>query len=179
MSHDLESLARLTRREHDEIFRAGISPTLEEIVGWEFCGWNCSLVPKLGGFQKFVKGFYRRADPPPRACEGFNILAIQNGLDGDWLGRPADDEPRRFGFYTVEPAPKDRSRVPTGGALLLDYGAHERNPRLDPSRLLRDFIVKVEGNPDLLLGSAYLALGLWVFAGYFLLRRRREHDYRG
>lgn len=179
MPHDLEDVAHLTRKELDEIFRAGTPPSVEEIAGWEFCGWNCSLVPKLGRFQKFVKGFYRRPGGLPGECEGFNILALQNGLDGEWLGRPADDEPRRFGFYSVRPAPPAKTGVPPGGALLLDYGDHDANPRLDPSRLLRDTVVKVEGSPDLLLGRAHLALGPWVFAGYFLLKRRRQHDYRG
>ena len=167
--HDFEELARLSRSEHDAIFQAGDPPVIDELVGFDFCGWNCSLLPRLGGFQKFVKGFGRRGDAP----EGWNVATIQNGIDGDWLGLPADDRPRRFGFYTVGPTREPVAGSPSG-SLFLDYGAHPANPRLDPSRLLRDVLVKVEGDPDLLLGRAHFDFGAWVFAGYFLFVWRRE-----
>lgn len=152
-----EEVCLLSRAEHDALWEAGRPPALDALEGWEFEGWNASLAPRLGGFQKFVKGFL--------AGEGYNSPVVQNGLDGEWLGLPADDAARRFGFYRV-------SRTPDG-EILLDYGAHPRNPRLDPSRLLRDTLVEIDGDPDLLLGRAHLALGRWIFAGYFLLHRRR------
>lgn len=176
IERDFEELCRLSRSGHDALFRGGTPPALDEIIGWEFCGWNASLVPKLAGFQKFVKGFYRRPENPAGECEGFNAPTIQNGLDGEWLALPADDEPKRFGFYVVRPAPGGPGTPPS---LLLDYGAHPANPRLEVARLLRDLLVRIEGSPDLLLGKAHLALGRWVFAGYFLLHRRRRHDYAG
>jgi len=175
VSRSLIDVSRLPRAELDEIFRQGTPPTIGELAGWEFKGWNCSLLPKLGGFQKFVKGFYRRAENPAGECEGFNIVMIQNGVDGEWLGLPADDEPKRHGFYRVLPF-EEGGEPPS---LLLDYGVHPANPRLDVTRLLRDLLVKIEGDPDLLLGKAHLALGRWVFGGYFLLERRREHSYAG
>jgi hypothetical protein len=179
MNDDFEDLARLKRTELDRLFCTGTPPTLDELVGWEFSGWNCSLLPKLGGFQKFVKGFYRPPDAPLDQGDGFNIVVIQNGIDADWLGLPADDEPRRYGFYRVRPVvPGELNDVPPGTPLL-DYGAHPKNPRFDVSRLLRDLLVKIEGSSDLLLGKAHLALGRWPFAGYFLLRRRRRHTYAG
>ena len=175
MKRDLRSLARLDRHEHDRLFRQGATPTMEDLVGWEFEGLNCSLLPKLGGFEKFVKGFYRAAATPRDECEGFNAIMIQNGPDGEWLGLPTDDDPKRHGFYRVQRS----DRVGKQPTLLLDYGAHAANPRLDVSRLLRDFLVKIEGSADQLLGRAHLALGRWVFAGYFLLERRRRHDFTG
>ena len=175
MNRDLRTLARATRREHDRLFRQGAPPSIEDLVGWEFEGLNASLVPRIAGFEKFVKGFYRRGASPERECDGFNSVVIQNGADGEWLGLPTDAEPKRHGFYrvaTLEPS----GHPPT---LLLDYGAHPANPRLDVSRLLRDFLVKIEGSSDHLLGRAHLALGRWIFAGYFLLERRRRHDSVG
>lgn len=168
---DFDELARLSRHEHDEIFRQGTPPAVEELVGYDFCGWNCSLLTKLGGFQKFLKCFQRGPADHPGEAEGFNVAAIQNGLDGEWLGLPADDDPRRVGFYTVARLGRPFAGAPAD-ALLLDYGAHPSNRCLDPLRLLRDVVVKVEGNADLLFGRAHLALGAWVFVGYFLLRRR-------
>lgn len=175
MNRDLRTLARASRDEHDRVFRQGTPPAIDDIVGWEFEGLNCSLVPKIAGFEKFVKGFYRGAATAERVCEGFNAVVIQNGADGEWLGLPSDDEPTRHGFYRVATFEPPGS-PPT---LLLDYGAHPANPRLDVSRLLRDFLVKIEGSADHLLGRAHLALGRWLFAGYFLLERRRPHDYAG
>ena len=152
-----EDVCLLSRAEHDRLWASGTAPALDSLAGYEFEGWNASLAPKLGGFQKFVKGFLDG--------EGYNSPVVQNGLDGEWLGLPADDDARRFGFYRVTTTPR--------GEVLLDYGAHPANPRLDPSRLLRDVLVEVERDPDLLLGRAHLALGRWIFAGYFALRRRR------
>ena len=58
-------------------------------------------------------------------------------------------------------------------ALLLDYG--RGNPWYDPSRQLRDYLVRcVPGSDDLLLGKAYMALGPWrIPATFFLLERHR------
>jgi hypothetical protein len=172
---DFIELSHLRRREHEALFRSGAPVSIDEVVGFEFCGWNCSLVPKIGGFQKFIKGFYRGSGTPTAEAEGYNSPAIQNGIDGEWLGTPDDDAARRFGFYTVTAF----HRAGAPDALLLDYGAHRRNPRLDFWRLVRDLVVKVDGDPDLLLGRAHLDLGAWLFAGFFLLKRRRRHAYTG
>jgi hypothetical protein len=46
---------------------------------------------------------------------------------------------------------------------------------------LRDFLVKVSADSsDLLLGKAYLALGvIRPFVGYFILRRALRHEFAG
>lgn len=179
MKRAFQDLARLSRREHDALLASGSPPAIEDLVGWDFRGWNCTgIVPKLGGFQKFVKGFYVRPGAAAEECDGFNSPVIQNGVDGEWLGLPADDTAKRFGFYIVRPARGAETSGAPPGALLLDYGAHPANPRIDVTRLLRDVLVKIEGDPDLLLGKAHLALGRWLFAGYFLLERRRRHEFR-
>ena len=59
-------------------------------------------------------------------------------------------------------------------ALLLDYGAGG-NRCLDPSGLIRDYLVRVEpGSDELLLGRAFLALGPFrPSPSYFVLEPLR------
>jgi hypothetical protein len=43
VKRELRILARASRSEHDLMFRQGTPPTIEDLVGWEFEGLNCSL----------------------------------------------------------------------------------------------------------------------------------------
>jgi hypothetical protein len=178
----LQELARLSNRALERVHRLGTPPSLGELAGHEYEGWNRPPHLSLLGIRKFVKGFYVPDGGSARAGEeiaGFNIPAIQNGLGGTWLAKGDDTHPRRFGFYTVHPTRPGEPGEQYPNALLLDYGAHAANPCWDPSRRIRDLLVQVE--PGLLLGKAMLALlpGRWVFSNYFILRHRRAHDWRG
>jgi hypothetical protein len=55
------------------------------------------------------------------------------------------------------------------------FSAAGGNPACDPSRLLRDYVVRVrEDSDDPLLGRAYVALGrARLVAGFFILERHR------
>ena len=69
----------------------------------------------------------------------------QNGLAGPWIARPSDAAPRRYAFFSVTPvdaAARDNAHL---HALLLDYG-RGGNPWWDPSRTLRDYLVRVVQN---------------------------------
>ena len=81
----------------------------------------------------------------------------------------------RSGFYRVA----DLAEVPVG-LVLLDYGRGP-NPPWEPSRVLRDYLVRVErGSDEVLLGKAYLALGpVRVPTSYFVLERKRPTSWRG
>jgi hypothetical protein len=63
--------------------------------------------------------------------------------------------------------------------VLLDYG-RGGNPPLDPTRALRDYLVRVDRGSDLLLiGKAYLALGpLRVPVAFFVMERASKIDPR-
>ena len=71
----------------------------------------------------------------------------------------------------VDPASRDNVHL---DALLLDYGRGQ-NPLLDASKVLRDYLVRIDpDSDDLLLGKAYLALGpTRVPSNFFLLERHR------
>jgi hypothetical protein len=164
-------LDHMSARQLERVFMDGLTPEAKELAGWEFRGFNTPSWTRIFGVRKFFKGFYRCDD---RLC-GYNLAAVQTPLTERWLDKPIAGGPRRFGFYQVspvDPTARDNNYL---HAVLLDYGAG-KNPRLDPSRGLRDYLVRVEqDNPDLFLGKAYYAIGaarIPTFS-YFVLERHR------
>lgn len=175
------ALAHASRRDLERALQRGTTPDLDDLVGWEHRGINCTPagappLARLAGVQKFVKGMFRADDGQ---VMGYNCPVVQNVLDGRWHLRPSDDAPRRFGFYritAVDPTSRDNHYL---HALLLDYGQGGNRP-WDPTRGLRDYLVQVEpGDPTLLLGKAYYALGPARLAvGHFVLERFRRAPAR-
>jgi hypothetical protein len=164
-------LERMSLAELEQVFLDGTTPTEEQLAGWEFRGLNSPTWFKLLGIKKFIKGFYRKNGE----LHGYNCPTVQNAIDDAWIARPADDQPKRFGFYKVtpvDPTARDNTYL---HALLLDYG-RGGNPKSDPSRGLRDYLVQPDAdNPDLLLGKAYYAAGPLRIAtrSFFILERHR------
>jgi len=149
----------------------GETPSLEGIIGYEYRGYNVAPALSLLGIRKFIKAFFTTVGGDTYGC---NTPVVQNGLKGPWLAKPSEPAPRRYAFFSVadvDPEARDNEYL---HALLLDYG-QGHNPLYDPSRLLRDYLVRcVPGSDDLLLGKAYLALGpLRIPATFFLLEKRR------
>jgi hypothetical protein len=163
-------LAAKSNRELEEILRRGTMPSVDALVGHEYRGFNRPARTALLGIRKFTKGFFEAEDE----AIGFNMLMKQNGLDGQWIPRGGAANPRRLGFFSVAPVQPGGREDLYPRALLLDYAAGH-NPVYDPSRLLRDYVVRVrEDSDDLLLGKAYVALGAArVAAGFFVLERHR------
>lgn len=167
-------LEKCSAKALEPIFLRGKMPSAERLAGWEYRGLNVPTSFKLLGIKKFIKGFHLRADE----LYGYNCPAVQNGIHEAWIGKPKDDNPKRFGFYhagPVDPTAKDNKYL---NAILLDYG-RGGNPALDPSQGLRDYVVSLDDNDDLLLGKAYYAVGpLRVHTNFFILERHRPglHD---
>jgi hypothetical protein len=160
----------------EKIMRRGQAPSLDALVGWEWRGLNTMFWAPTAGIKKFVKGFYRN----PGGVFGYNEPIVQNRLDQPWIARPSDVNPKRFGFFKVEavdPTARDNEYL---GALLLDYGKGP-NPALEPSKILRDYLVRVnDGSDDLLLGCAYAAVGgvrVRVPSAFFVLERHRPTSF--
>jgi hypothetical protein len=181
--HSALELYRAPASTLEAILRAGPAPRFEDLVGWEFNGTNVGFMPGVLGIRKFRKGFYQG---PPRAPEGptpfvqgYNIPVRQNGVGRPHVAKPSDEAPKRFGFYRVYAASQNPRFQRYPQALLLDYGLGDNG--LTPPALLRDYLVQVNpDSPDLLLGSAYLALGpLAIPAGFFILERARQHSFTG
>lgn len=154
-------LASARRRDLRRWFRAGSRPDPEELTGWEYRGLIAGTIPRAVRFTRFVKGM--RAGP--RGPEGYNVFCSQRDWRRwGWRGRPL-----RHSWYDI------RSTVWRGrGCVLLDYGSSPRNPRLLPTRLFRDLLVHPDpGEPGLVLGKAYLAVGIRIPLAFFVLERDR------
>jgi hypothetical protein len=153
----------------ERVLVRGETPAVDALTGWEYGGWNHPPHMAVVGIRKFIKGFFRTdAD----RHFGYNTPARQDGLDHGWSARPAPDRPKRFAFYRVTPVDAEGRDNRYLHALLLDYG-RGGNATLDVSRIIRDFLVRVEpGSDELLLGKAYLAVGpARLFSNFFLLQR--------
>ena len=157
-------LAASPTAELERRLRAGNAPDLAALRDTEWRGWNVSNMTEVLRIRKFIKGFFSTP------LEGYNKPARQNGWDGPWEAVGG-----RFGFYTLAPVVPGTSDSLYPNAALLDYGASPRNASYRVERVLRDYIVLPDpGQPDLLLGKAYIALGgLRVPAGFFILHRIR------
>ncbi len=164
-------LARQSQQDLDAVFAAGSPPDITALTGFEFRGYNNRPATALLGIRKFIKAFYVDRSGQPFGC---NTPVAQNGLDGEWIARPSESRPRRYGFFLVEPADPDAADDDRRGAVLLDYG-RGGNPRYDISRVIRDYLVRVEpGSDDLLLGKAFFAVaGRRLAACFFLIERYR------
>jgi len=164
-------LAGLPKSDLEAMLVGGETPSLPSLVGYEYRGYNIAPATALLGIRKFIKAFFTASNG---AVYGCNTPVAQNGLDRPWKAKPSEAAPRRYAFFSVTPVNPEVRDNRYLHALLLDYG-RGRNPIFDPSRLIRDYLVRcVPGSDHLLLGKAYMALGpARVAVGFFLLERYR------
>lgn len=165
------ALEQMPMWELEKVFVRGATPDLEALVGWEFRGINhlpLNFLPlaNLVGIKKFVKGFFRTEDGK---VMGYNSPTKNNALDGRWHVAT-----KRFGFYEVDYVDATAYDNKYLHAVLLDYGKGN-NAALDPTRVLRDYVIQVDkNNPDLFLGKAYSAFGpVRMPTNFFILERFR------
>ncbi|MBM4319258.1 MAG: hypothetical protein FJ125_04680 [Deltaproteobacteria bacterium] len=175
-SYRYETLAVAPADKLEEVMQRGTPPALESLAGWEFKGYNTPDYTRLLGIRKFKKGFFRPAGAlEPLTCvEGYNVKIRQNhSLSLPWEDELRQGRTQRFGFYEVRPVDLGDTDNRYPNAVLIDYGRSPRNPKADPSRLLRDYLVQVyPDQADLLLGKAFLSAGFFrICVGYFVLGR--------
>ncbi len=155
----------------DQALAQGIAPDPGELVNREFRGFNPPAFARWFGFQKFIKGFWR---DDQGQLAGYNLFVDdpRSGPNAPWVGKNGGGPDTRHGFYDVVPAADHRRYNRYPKASLLDYGSG-RNHWLNPESRIRDYLVQVDhGNPALLLGKAYIDLGLFsVFSNFFILDR--------
>ncbi len=173
MSEKLKGLDYLTLASSDDDFLEEVmhsvqAPDSDKLAGWEFKGYNSMDLTTVLGFRKFKKGFYRSDG---NVC-GYNVKVDQNGLIDPWVDQVKKGESVKHGWYDVLDIDAESTDNLYPNSLLLNYDS-ERNPKVDPSRVLRDYLVQVDPeNTDLYLGKAFVALGpKRVFVSYFILER--------
>ena len=169
-----DELIALPKIELEIALQRGSAPTAALLGGWEFRGFNPPVFARVLGFQKFIKGFF--VDSAGKLA-GYNLFPEnpRGGPSRPWIPKAGGVPSKRHGFYDVGPAPSEGRYSDYPHAVLLDYGSG-RNSRLNPEARIRDFLVQVDpGNDDLLLGKAFLDLGVGrVFSNYFILERLRS-----
>jgi hypothetical protein len=171
VSAEYLDLAGRSKHELAKVFAAGTAPMTDALTGYEFRGFNQPRAAALLGIRKFIKAFYLDRSGRPAGC---NTPVARNGLSEEWIARPAPERPRRYAYFVVEPPDPDASDPGNRAAALLDYG-RGGNPVYDPSRILRDYVVRAEpGSDDLLLGKAYFSIaGTRIAHTFFLIERYR------
>lgn len=165
-SEQFLELCRADRKVLEETLVRGNEIDPQSLVGWTFRGANTPAWARAVGIKKFIKGFYAKEG----VVWGYNMSVHQNRLAAPWT-LPEPHAPKRYGYYQVtkvDPEARDNAYL---HAVLLDY-SRGKNPRLDPSSRLRDYLVAVDDRGDLLLGKAYLAFsGRRVPVSFFVLER--------
>lgn len=159
MADTYESYLYMPKDKLEEIFHAGNCPDLSRMKGFEFRGYNIGWGASLLGIRKFFKVFSAKED---RGCIlGYNLMAKQNkhGEAHVKSGYGLSTQ----GFYHA-------CILGGRGQMLINYGLHKSNFKLDPARLLRDYVVEI--GPDRYLGKAFLSFfGLNVLVSYFVLEK--------
>jgi hypothetical protein len=175
-----DELRKATGRELAERLAAGHPLDAESIAGFVYRGTSLGLSRWMEALSwvSFQKVFMR--DDASGRVMGWNVRLEQTGLHGP--SQPKKDrrgEPVRFGAYEVYPMGNVRAPRPVPpGALLIDYSRAKAH-LLDPLAFVVDPLVALEpGNPELLLGWSYVALGGGISTpSYFLLEREKPLDH--
>lgn len=131
----------------------GTRPDPDTLVGREFRGANSPRMAAVLGIRRFVKGFTRQDSG---AIAGYNVRVTGSDLASPWTTVSWRGQ-REFGFFSVTPVDPEAADNHHLNALLLNYGAMGSGP--NPVRAIRDYVVQVQPESELLLGHAFMAVG--------------------
>lgn len=134
------------------------------IAGWTYHGTSLGLpawIERLT-WKTFAKAFVR---DPDNHVRGWNVRC-QQATPPTWAPRTRSNGiPVTFGHFAVV-------TDATSGSVLLDYG-RGGNRRVDPVGAVRDPLVALDDNADLLLGRSLVAIAGRTLStpSFFLLER--------
>lgn len=172
LRHNYASLCSSTDETLEEVLRNGVMPKFDDVMGYEYRGWNTPFFASWVGILRFKKGFFwdTGAGGRPR---GYNKNIEPGKITELWQEKGPGGKSAPFGFYEIQPQ-LEVAGSPYPNSILLDYNC-PRNLAVDPTKLLRDYVVQVHaGDPTLLLGKAYLALPGDPAISFFILERVGE-----
>ena len=151
---DLLRLPKSALRQHLEAGHPIDPATLDDTVYHGVSLGLPRLVERMT-WKKFYKIFHR---DPAGHLRGWNMRAVQNGLDAPWEPLRRRGDTVTFGHFRVVSGAASDPRVGVRQGLMLDYGLGG-NGRFDPIGRVRDPLVSLDsGGVDLLLGWSYLAV---------------------
>ena len=165
---DLMETNQHTLFQYRRLYRGGTTPQPHELVG-QWNGVNKGIV-QIAGYGQFIKDIQVS---PNGQIFGDNIQVSQvkpgqvrfDGWQPNFDHRTSDYE--RIGKFQVQTA---SGRGFFGHGATLSY-ADGGNPKGDPSRLLLDQVVRIDGNH--MLGRAVAKFGpIRIPLAYFVLERR-------
>jgi hypothetical protein len=172
-------LTKYDNRRLEPLMASGAIPTLPDVVGHEFRGWNIQGLTELLGTRKFFKGFY--ADGPTSATAwGYNMPAERNDRSQPWVPKRKNGVPVRYYFFRLIPGPMLKDAI-YPRTLVVDYRQWPGYSPLNPVRYTVDYLVFPDpANRDLMVGKSYAQLGsIRPFLGFFILARVGPSGYNG
>jgi len=176
--YTFDELTELDNKRLGELVRAGGTPTIAEVVGYDFRGYNVPPVTRLIGTRKFKKGFYAQPGADDYAW-GYNVPVAQNDKTEPWLAEPNEENPRRYYFYKVFPAGTPGYLKECAHALIIDYSKWSGTFFLNPVRFTVDYLVYPDPeNHDLIVGRSDFVKGpINFFMGHLILERHNRNNY--
>ncbi len=164
-----DRLALSDERDLATVFASAPPPRFDAIAGWTWRGYNIDPITRFLGIRKFMKAFFTTE----HGAEGCNLRVFQSALAAPWVPRTRHGKPDAFAFYLVSDQDEPRRLEANPRALVIDYAASPRNPVYHVERVIRDYLVQPEaGDPDVLLGRAYLGIGRMRLASSFFVIAR-------
>ncbi len=174
--YTFEELAKLNTKQMDALMLIGGTPTMEDVLGYEYRGYNMNAGTVILGTRKFKKGFF--GDVAKNHAWGYNVLVKQNNMSEPWLAKPDEQNPGRKYFFKLLPAGSGCD-ARYDHSLFVDYASSGEYFILHPTRYTVDYLVYPDPeNHDLMLGKSDAVIGpIRLPLGYFILERHNKSTY--
>jgi choline dehydrogenase-like flavoprotein len=176
--YTFEQLTEFSNERLEDLVRIGSTPRIDDVVGYEYRGFNLQPATKIIGTRKFKKGFYA-AYPGANHAWGYNMPIVQNLKDEPWVAVPNEENPRRYFFFKILPAGAPGYDRRYAHTLIVDYSKWDGYFLLNPARYTVDYLVYPDPeNRDLMVGRSDFVMGpIRFFMGYFILERHNQSNF--
>jgi hypothetical protein len=159
----VDDLLGMTRSQLYKVLADGHPIEPNALDDCEYNGISLGLPPWMEklSWKKFKKVFHR--DPTHGGLRGWNVAAVQNGLDEDWIDATRKGQPQTYWHYVVVSPGCHPLPGPYEKGLLIHYGWGGNN-LLSTMHVMRDPLLAVNpDSADLLLGYSYVEMGWFRF----------------